>query len=82
MIVENFVDTYNNLTLKTLMLLKWVKNNCDSASFVMKTDDDIYINVENLVHFINHYPKQNLSNALLGQLVCGSEPVRDADSKW
>lgn len=27
-IQESFIDTYNNLTLKTLMLVKWVTNNC------------------------------------------------------
>lgn len=26
---EGFLDTYNNLTLKSIMLLKWVTNNCD-----------------------------------------------------
>lgn len=28
-IQENFIDSYNNLTLKTIMMLKWVTNNCD-----------------------------------------------------
>lgn len=28
-IQESFVDSYNNLTLKTIMMLKWVTNNCD-----------------------------------------------------
>jgi beta-1,3-galactosyltransferase 1 len=28
LIQENFQDSYNNLTLKSLFLLKWVKNNC------------------------------------------------------
>lgn len=25
---ENFHDSYNNLTIKSLMMLKWVNNNC------------------------------------------------------
>uniref|UniRef100_A0A182RQM3 Uncharacterized protein n=1 Tax=Anopheles funestus TaxID=62324 RepID=A0A182RQM3_ANOFN len=28
-IQESFIDSYNNLTLKTIMMLKWVTNNCD-----------------------------------------------------
>lgn len=28
MIQESFLDTYNNLTLKTMMMLKWVNNHC------------------------------------------------------
>lgn len=28
LIQESFLDTYNNLTLKTVMMLKWINNNC------------------------------------------------------
>lgn len=28
LIQENFFDSYNNLTLKSIMMLKWVVNNC------------------------------------------------------
>lgn len=28
-IQENFVDSYNNLTLKSIMMLKWITNNCN-----------------------------------------------------
>jgi len=27
-IQENFVDSYNNLTLKTVLMLKWTSRNC------------------------------------------------------
>lgn len=27
-IQENFIDSYNNLTLKTILMLKWANNNC------------------------------------------------------
>lgn len=31
-IQESFLDTYNNLTLKTVMMLKWVNKNCKNKS--------------------------------------------------
>lgn len=31
-IQESFLDTYNNLTLKTVMMLKWVNQNCQNKS--------------------------------------------------
>lgn len=84
---ESFFDTYNNLTLKTVMMLKWVNSNCIdkgffffhflffeqllsstvkwhlkmlcwhfrfliAAKFVMKCDDDTFVNVPNLMHFL------------------------------
>lgn len=28
LIQENFIDSYNNLTLKSIFMLKWLTNNC------------------------------------------------------
>lgn len=40
-----FKDTYLNLTLKTLSTIKWVKDECSNAIYVLKVDDDMFINV-------------------------------------
>lgn len=37
-IQEGFIDSYNNLTLKSIMMLKWITNNCnDSGMYVFLT---------------------------------------------
>nr|XP_054756522.1 uncharacterized protein LOC129262430 [Lytechinus pictus]XP_054756523.1 uncharacterized protein LOC129262430 [Lytechinus pictus] len=41
---EDFIDTYANLSRKTVMGLKWVTNHCRHAYFAMKIDDDSMIN--------------------------------------
>ena len=41
----HFQDSYHNLTLKTVMGLKWMSIFCPHAKFILKTDDDIYVNV-------------------------------------
>ena len=47
-IQESFIDTYANLTIKSLMLLKWFKNSCDDRYvYLLKTDDDVKINMKN-----------------------------------
>ncbi|KAL7046551.1 hypothetical protein ACKWTF_002638 [Chironomus riparius] len=52
-IQENFLDSYNNLTLKSILMLKWVRNNCiDKVKYIMKCDDDTFINVPNLIHIL------------------------------
>ena len=43
--MKRFQDTYRNLTLKTVMGLKWSAIFCPQAKFVMKTDDDIFVNL-------------------------------------
>ena len=42
---EDFLDTYQNLTLKTLGGIKWAAIFCAQTKFVLKTDDDMYVNV-------------------------------------
>jgi len=42
---EDFVDSYQNLTLKTLGGMRWASKHCPQATWVMKTDDDMYVNL-------------------------------------
>ncbi|XP_077204640.1 UDP-GalNAc:beta-1,3-N-acetylgalactosaminyltransferase 1 [Paroedura picta] len=55
---QDFLDTYNNLTLKTIMAFRWVAEFCSNTQYVMKTDSDVFINTGNLVKFLL---KQNVS---------------------
>ncbi|XP_046405336.1 beta-1,3-galactosyltransferase 1-like [Ischnura elegans] len=48
-IVEDFEDNYENLTIKTLFVVKWMMNNCARATHLLKTDDDMLIMVDNLL---------------------------------
>ena len=41
----NFVDSYKNLTYKTVMGHLWVSKFCTQAKFVIKADDDIYVDL-------------------------------------
>ena len=40
-----FRDTYKTLTTKTLEILRWYLECCDHIPHLLKTDDDMYINV-------------------------------------
>ncbi|XP_044529031.1 beta-1,3-galactosyltransferase 4 [Gracilinanus agilis] len=44
-----FMDSYRNLTLKTLSGLAWAARYCPDVHYVLKTDDDVYINVPGFV---------------------------------
>ncbi|KAL4712251.1 hypothetical protein ACJJTC_011112 [Scirpophaga incertulas] len=92
-IQEGFIDSYNNLTLKSIMMLKWITNKCnDSVRYILKTDDDMYINVPSLVMNLKNRSKEydaQVSNGyrgkeylLIGDLICGARPVLDSKNKW
>jgi len=49
---EDFLDTYQNLTLKTLAGVKWAGQYCQQAEFVMKTDDDMFVNLDTMMEYL------------------------------
>ena len=46
---------------------------------MLKTDDDVFVNVRNLLKFVVENRKPNL---LIGTLQCGAVPIRDPHNKW
>ena len=51
-IQEDFLDSYRNLTLKTIMGLKWVASFCAQSKFVLKIDDDMVMNPVNVMRYL------------------------------
>ncbi|KAM4697082.1 beta-1,3-galactosyltransferase 4 [Rhinophrynus dorsalis] len=47
-----FTDTYWNLTLKTLVGMAWASQKCQGAHYLMKTDDDVFVNTASLSKFL------------------------------
>ena len=55
MVQEDFIDTFVNLTLKATFMFKWIKDNdCLSAKFLFKVDDDTFVNPEELWSSLEH----------------------------
>ena len=44
-IQQSFIESYFNLTLKTLAALEWGTTFCPGAKWIMKVDDDVYVNM-------------------------------------
>lgn len=47
----DFLDSYYNNTIKTMMAFRWVYQHCSTADFYLFTDDDMYISVNNLLEY-------------------------------
>ncbi|KAL2086934.1 hypothetical protein ACEWY4_017993 [Coilia grayii] len=78
---SDFVDSYFNLTIKTMVIMDWLATYCPGASYAMKIDSDMFLNVENLVEFLLS-PETPKENYAAGLLKWGSPVVRDQGSKW
>ncbi|KAL2714564.1 hypothetical protein V1478_015749 [Vespula squamosa] len=75
-----FLDSYSNLTLKTISILEWVDSYCSKVKFVLKTDDDMFINVPRLLAFINKHAKDR--SVIFGRLARKWKPIRNKKSKY
>ncbi|KAJ8299568.1 hypothetical protein KUTeg_023628 [Tegillarca granosa] len=80
-LIEDFQDTYNNLTLKTIMAFKWASEKCRNAKYVMKIDDDMWINYPQLLKTISVYAKE-LKTTIGGKCFHNVKVDRNCFSKW
>ena len=83
LIKGNFIDDYANMTYKTVMGLYWMNTYCSRASFVMKTDDDVSINLFKVVDFLQEISQtqSKLSTFFYGRCL-QPFPERSKSSKW
>ena len=45
----DFEDSYRNLTAKAMSALAWIGRYCNQTRYVLKTDDDAYVNMRALL---------------------------------
>ncbi|XP_040563570.1 beta-1,3-galactosyltransferase 1 [Lepeophtheirus salmonis] len=81
-VVEDFMDTYNNLTLKSIFMLKFIVRYNLKIKTLFKMDDDSYFNVERFPTIIDFD-----STAIRGFKYVQTYPIRYATiftvaSKW
>lgn len=62
------------------MMLKWVTSYCDQAKYLMKTDDDMFVNIPLLLQTL--HSRAQTSETLLGSLICNAKPILDPKNKW
>ncbi|XP_069475142.1 beta-1,3-galactosyltransferase 2-like [Ambystoma mexicanum] len=78
---HEYLDTYKNLTIKTLMGLNWVATFCPNTTYVMKADCDVFVNTEYLIHYLLK-PDQPPRHMYFTGCLINAGPVRDSSSKW
>ncbi|XP_039220238.1 beta-1,3-galactosyltransferase 2-like [Crotalus tigris] len=79
-IQQNFLDTYNNLTLKTLMGTEWISKFCPNAIYVMKADTDIFLNVN---YKVSQLLQPHLTpDYMTGYIYRNTKPLPNKAFKW
>uniref|UniRef100_A0A3B1IZG2 Hexosyltransferase n=1 Tax=Astyanax mexicanus TaxID=7994 RepID=A0A3B1IZG2_ASTMX len=78
---STFIDSYRNLTIKTMVMLEWLKDRCPQAFFAVKVDDDMLLNIKDLVRMLLN-PDTPHSNYITGRVWHNNVVIRDQDSKF
>uniref|UniRef100_UPI00398F2BD0 N-acetyllactosaminide beta-1,3-N-acetylglucosaminyltransferase 4-like n=1 Tax=Pristiophorus japonicus TaxID=55135 RepID=UPI00398F2BD0 len=75
-----FRESFFNITLKETLFWRWFSRHCPAASFVLKGDDDVFVNVKNVVEYLKDF---NASQDLyVGDVFRNGYPSRAESSKY
>ncbi|CAM1313989.1 Uncharacterised protein r2_g2449 [Pycnogonum litorale] len=58
-VIQEYKDSYRNLTLKAMSWLQWVVQYCPQAAYILKTDDDVFVNTFQVFKFLNVIESQS-----------------------
>lgn len=64
----DFMDSYYNLTLNILMGLEWSHLFCYNATFILKADDDTFVNTPYLLHVLQTNVSFDYRGVIIGKL--------------
>ncbi|KAM9345064.1 N-acetyllactosaminide beta-1,3-N-acetylglucosaminyltransferase 3-like [Symphorus nematophorus] len=79
----DFDESLFNLTLKQILFLEWLEKNCPNAQYLLSGDDDVLVNTDNIVAFLEDFTENNRSRHLFtGNLVTNASPIRRVKSKY
>lgn len=76
----NFIDSYNNLTLKTISMLEWSRDHCSRVKYLLKTDDDMYIHMPVLFKILDR--SVHKKRTIMGKVGQKWKPIRNKTSKY
>ena len=78
----DFIDSYRNLSFKSITAWKWISMYCQNANFVLKIDDDVVAQTFNLKKFLNEIQQKNFMKTFHCYAWHNAEVIRDPSSKF
>ena len=63
----DFHDSFQNLTLKGISGLRWVANHCSNVKYVIKIDDDVFVNIFRVHNVVLKQMSQNSISCVINE---------------
>ncbi|XP_078496949.1 beta-1,3-galactosyltransferase 9 [Lissotriton helveticus] len=72
----SFEDSTQNQTLKVIMSMQWTVAFCPNARFLLKVEEDIFVNLMSLVDYLMHL-RTHPEDIYIGRVVHQEVPIRN-----
>ncbi|GFS17332.1 beta-1,3-galactosyltransferase 1-like [Elysia marginata] len=81
-VVGDFNDTYENLSLKMAVIITWVASRCPHVKAMVKVDMDTFVNVDILLNLIDQLPAEEHPSFVFGNLHNANHPEVMRTGVW
>lgn len=78
----DYRDTFFNLTLKEVLFLEWFSQKCPQAQYVLKGDDDVFVNTFRVIDFLEGLSEDKDRDFFVGDVISNAIPHRDKKLKY
>ncbi len=78
----DYRDTFFNLTLKEVLFLEWFSHNCPHAQFILKGDDDVFVNTLRIIDLLEGLSENKAKDLFIGDVISNAAPHRDRKLKY
>ena len=69
----DFIDSYRNMTYKHLLGYRWINEHCPDASYVLKSDDDQFVDTLQLGRYLSAFLPPTVTAESTSSLTCGRQ---------
>ncbi len=82
-ILIDTIDNYKNLIYKHLTAVNWITKHCSEALYVVKLDDDVFVNIKPLSkHLVNKFGLNQIDSKFIYCSIMDEAKPRRHNSKW
>ncbi|XP_049428509.1 N-acetyllactosaminide beta-1,3-N-acetylglucosaminyltransferase 2a isoform X1 [Epinephelus fuscoguttatus] len=78
----DYRDSFYNLTLKEVLFLEWFSQNCPHAQYVLKGDDDVFVNTLRIIDLLEGLSDKKAKDLFIGDVISNAGPHRDKKLKY